>query len=350
MISKTDRNQPAIKSPFPYFGGKSRVAHLVWDRFGVVPNYVEPFAGSLAVLLARPTPFIGNETVNDSDCMIVNFWRALQDNPETVAHYADWPVFENDIHSRHIWLVNRKESLQSRLEGDPDFFDVKIAGWWVWGICSWIGSDWCIGQGPWNITDQAGVPQLVRSDHKGTGVRRKIVYLYYSGSGVHRRIKPGEPGTCLEWSAHLKSMMQLLADRLRQVRVCCGDWSRICGPSPTYKQGLTAIFLDPPYPDTAERESTIYTHDSLTVAHEVQTWAIENGDNPLLRIALCGYEGQHTMPAEWECVTWKAKGGYASQRQKGVNHNSQRERIWFSPHCLKPDKDRMPLFAGLDED
>jgi hypothetical protein len=45
-----------LRAPFPYFGGKSRAAHLVWAAFGDVPNYVEPFAGSLAVLLGRPTP------------------------------------------------------------------------------------------------------------------------------------------------------------------------------------------------------------------------------------------------------------------------------------------------------
>lgn len=39
-----------LKAPFPWFGGKSRAAHLVWERFGAVGNYVEPFAGSLAVL------------------------------------------------------------------------------------------------------------------------------------------------------------------------------------------------------------------------------------------------------------------------------------------------------------
>ena len=43
-----------IKAPFPWFGGKSRVAPLVWERFGDVRNYVEPFMGSLAVLLGRP--------------------------------------------------------------------------------------------------------------------------------------------------------------------------------------------------------------------------------------------------------------------------------------------------------
>ena len=37
-----------IKAPFPWFGGKSRVADLVWDRFGNVPNYVEPFFGGAA--------------------------------------------------------------------------------------------------------------------------------------------------------------------------------------------------------------------------------------------------------------------------------------------------------------
>jgi hypothetical protein len=43
-----------LKAPFPWFGGKIRAAHLIWPRFGDVPNYVEPFAGSLAVLLRRP--------------------------------------------------------------------------------------------------------------------------------------------------------------------------------------------------------------------------------------------------------------------------------------------------------
>ena len=57
-----------LKAPFPWFGGKSRVADIVWDRFGDVANYVEPFFGSGAVLLARPHP-PRIETVNDLDCM-----------------------------------------------------------------------------------------------------------------------------------------------------------------------------------------------------------------------------------------------------------------------------------------
>src|ERR1700681_1264474 len=130
-----------LKAPFPWFGGKSRVAHIVWDHFGDVRNYVEPFAGSLAVLLGRPTePHI--ETVHDLDCWIANFWRALQADPEALAQHADWPVNEVDLHARHLWLVKQTD-FRERMKTDPDYFDVKIAGWWVWGISQWIGSGWC---------------------------------------------------------------------------------------------------------------------------------------------------------------------------------------------------------------
>ena len=92
----------ALKAPFPWFGGKRRVADIVWERFGPVPNYVEPFFGSGAVMLARPPDWPPrNETVNDLDCMIANFWRSVEEDPEEVAYWADWPVNEADLHARH---------------------------------------------------------------------------------------------------------------------------------------------------------------------------------------------------------------------------------------------------------
>ena len=90
-----------MQAPFPYFGGKKRIAAAVWDRFGDVRNYVEPFFGSGAALLLRPQPFAGTETVNDADGMIANFWRAIAADPEAVAFHADHPVNENDLHARH---------------------------------------------------------------------------------------------------------------------------------------------------------------------------------------------------------------------------------------------------------
>lgn len=339
--------QPTLKAPFPYFGGKSKVAGLVWSRFGDVRNYVEPFAGSLACLLARPQPFAGTETVNDADGLLANFWRALKADPEAVAEAADWPVNENDLHARHAWLVGYRDTLQAALEGDPYFFDERAAGWWVWGICAWIGSGWCSGRGPWQVVEVDGRRQRVHLG-AGQGVNRQLVHLGDAGQGVNRkRVHLGDAGRCGArgqsqargecevWSEHLRDVMQALADRLRRVRVCCGDWARVCGPTPTVKQGLTAVFLDPPYAAEADRTSDLYRKDCLSVAHAVRKWALANGDDPRMRIALCGYEGEHKMPKRWECVEWKARGGYASQSRAHDNPNARRERIWFSPHCLR---------------
>ena len=299
----------AMLSPFPWFGGKRKVAAEVWQRFGAVQNYVEPFFGSGAVLLGRPNPD-GNETINDLDGYVANFWRSIKLSPEATAEHADNPVNENDLHARHSWLIAQRESLRARLEGDPEFHDAKIAGWWVWGIACWIGSGFCSGRGPWQVIDG----QLVHLGDNGRGVNRQLVHLGDNGQA-------------------LRDYFVALADRLRRVRVCSGDWSRVCGPSVTFKHGLTGVFLDPPYADTADRTDALYSEDSLSVAHDVRRWALENGERKDMRIALCGYLGEHEMPATWAEHAWSAGEGFGAQAEERSD-NGKRERIWFSPHCL----------------
>lgn len=322
-------------SPYPYFGGKSSIADLVWDRFGNTPNYVEPFFGSGAVLLSRPhfTPQFSNiETINDLSGFVVNFWRSVKADPEAVARWADNPSFENDLHARHIWLVSKKESLQVQLEGDPEFHDPKVAGWWVWGMSQWIGSGFCSGKGRWTSIDG----KMVMAED-GNGVNRQVNYLRGNGQGVSRKsvhdANGVEPGT---GECGIYAWMEALQARMKRVRVCCGDWTRVVGNTPTVANGLTAVFLDPPYADTAKRDKDLYERDSLDVAHDVREWALANGDNPQLRIALCGYEGEHVMPETWETVAWKTSGGYGSQSDGRGRDNTTKERIWFSPHCLRP--------------
>lgn len=287
-----------MKAPFPWFGGKRKVAAEVWGRFGAVENYVEPFFGSGAVLLGRPAPFSGNETINDADGLVSNFWRAVQADPEATAHHADHPVNENDLHARHAWLVGELETLRARLEGDPSFYDAKIAGWWVWGVSCWIGSGFCSGRGPWRV------------------VNRKLVHLGNNGRGES-----------------LAAWFIALSERLRGVRIASGDWSRVCGPSVTHKHGLTGVFLDPPYADTASRTSDLYRVDCERIAHDVRAWAIANGERDDMRIALCGYDGEHDMPASWSVYEWNAGEGFGGQADERSG-NGRRERIWFSPACV----------------
>jgi DNA adenine methylase len=297
-----------LRAPFPWFGGKSRVADIVWDRFGNVPNYCEPFFGSGAVLLGRPYT-VGTETVNDKDSFLVNFWRAIQADAPSVAKWADWPVSEADLLARHSWLVQQSD-FQTRMKSDPNFYDVKVAGWWVWGLCSWIGSGWCVQRGDGDQPQQ--IPHL---GNAGMGINRKLPHLGNAGR-----------------AAHLEGYFLALSARLRDVRICCGEWDRVLGPSVTEKHGLTGVFLDPPY---SQDEHSVTYSASSDLAPAVREWAIANGDNPLLKIALCGYEGEHQMPDSWECVAWKARGGYGSQGTGAGRENSARERVWFSPACKR---------------
>jgi hypothetical protein len=329
MIDSFDAQQfsAMYKPPFPWFGGKSRAAGLIWPRLGDVPNYIEPFAGSLAVLMLRPhAPQI--ETVNDKDAYLANFWRALQYDPDGLCRHADWPVNEADLHARHRWLLAQAD-FRERMSTDPDYYDIKIAGWWVWGLCQWIGSGWCAEP----LYNGDGNQQLPHLGDVGMGVHRpwqKRPHLGGAGRGVHR---PSSNDDLLEY-------FRTLATRLRCVRVCCGDWMRVLGESPTIELGMTAVLLDPPYSAEADRGDGLYGIDDDSIAHDVRAWAIANGDNPLLRIALCGYadEHDHEILDSWERVTWKTAGGYGSQGNGRGRDNAAREVIWFSPHCLRPDR------------
>ncbi len=359
-----------LKAPFPWFGGKSRAAPIIWPRLGEVRNYVEPFAGSLAVLLARPD-VIGTETINDLDCYVANFWRALHQDPEGVAHHADNPVNEADLHARHLWLVNQV-AFRERMKTDPFHFDSRIAGWWVWGISCWIGGGWCaIRERPWkqrpNLpADHGGqggqgvhrkLPDVNPKGFKGSHGKRPLINATKSGPGIRQAlfqssipIQVPALGMGAKGSNRIDDLVawfQTLADRLRSVRVTCGDWTRVMGDTPlglttnvadTFK---TAVVLDPPYHGDV-RDSGLYATDSDDISTAVREWAIAHGDHPRLRIALCGYEQEHAMPASWECVAWKANGGYGNRSK---NQNAHLERIWFSPHCLKPQAAQQELFA-----
>ena len=323
-----------LAAPFPYFGGKSLACETVWSALGDPENYVEPFAGSAAMLLGRPN--VGKvETINDADGFVANFWRAVSLDAAEVARHVDWPTNEADLIARHSWLVRNAPGLLQRLEADPDYYDAKVAGWWCWGACNWIGSGWCSGTGPWQHDGEKLVDarQLPHLGNAGRGVNRKLPHLGDAGRGVNRQ--RGKRAALYEY-------FRALRDRMRGVRVCCGDWTRVMGGDTGealrchFASGdKCAVFLDPPYADTAKRTDDLYRCDSLSVAHAVREWAIKHGDDKRYRIALCGYDEEHEMPETWTVIEGRAGGGngYGGQSRDGYK-NERRERIWFSPHCL----------------
>lgn len=69
--------------PISYYGGKTRLASRIAAELPPHKHYVEPFAGSLAVLLAKSPSRM--ETVNDLSSDLMTFWRVLRDQPEEFA-------------------------------------------------------------------------------------------------------------------------------------------------------------------------------------------------------------------------------------------------------------------------
>ena len=107
-----------IRPPFPYFGGKQALAEQIAALMPPHEHYVEPYAGSLSVLLAkRPSKM---ETVNDLDGDLMTFWRVLRDReadlmrvcaltPHSRAEYLDArdsePVADELETARRVWVM-----------------------------------------------------------------------------------------------------------------------------------------------------------------------------------------------------------------------------------------------------
>jgi DNA adenine methylase len=124
MKTTTTRRPRRIAGPLKTHGGKSYLAAKIVDLMPRHLHYVEPFAGGLAVLLARdpedPRLWVGgssdlrgvSELVNDLDGWLINFWRVLRSEelfPRFLRQVQAMPF------SREEWQTARDHVSQ----GDP---------------------------------------------------------------------------------------------------------------------------------------------------------------------------------------------------------------------------------------
>ena len=312
---ETCADEDTLRAPFPYFGGKRSVASLVWRAFGPrVKHYVEPFMGSLAVLLAAPyKPSL--EVVNDRSFYLANFWRAVRHQPDEVACWADYPVSHIDLAARHKWLTqpNRLRAAAERLS-DPEWEgDAKFAGWWLWGQCAWIGSGWCGRES-----------QIPHVSDAGRGVHSQIPHVGNAGRGTRDGAEPWEAIDLPDRGEHIKRRMRALSRRLQDVRIVHGDWTRCLNSHYGGGGDRVGIFLDPPYL-SYER---LYAH-SKPVALDVAEWAAKNSG---MRVAVCGHVGDYDeilrVDAGWRMARW-SRGKFTYSGSK----TTDAEAVYLSPAC-----------------
>jgi len=198
------------------------------------------------------------------------------------------------------------------LSRDDEWHDPKMAGYWIWAASCWIGS---------GMTCPNQIPHISGS---GMGVHKlsKRPHISNSGKGVQ------EP-----YNVPIYTWFRELSERLRNVRVVCGDWTRVCGGNWQDIQGDVGIFFDPPY--GVKDRSEVYDQDSTDVAVDVSAWCLERGAIPSYRIVLAGYE-EHSdlLNNGWTMQGWKTVGGYGRIGKGRGMENRHREVLYLSPHCL----------------
>jgi hypothetical protein len=183
-------------------------------------------------------------------------------------------------------------------------------------------------------------------------VNRQLPHLGDAGRGVNRQLPHlGDAGRAgynnLATKSNIYGYMYALAERLRDVRVCCGDWSRVTTRGALSFGATVGVFLDPPYLGDV-RTADLYAVDDHTISHEVRQWCLDNGDDPKLRIVLAGYAPEHDdlIPDTWTRVRYSASAAYQTTANKGGQNQENRhlEVLWLSPHCVKPDAATPSLF------
>lgn len=276
------------RSPFPWFGGKQRMAERIVELFPPHNVYVEVCGGGGSVLFAKPPGKL--DVYNDRDELLVNFFEVLRDQPERLV-----PLLELTPYSRLEWERARQ---QIDFELDPveraRLFYVIAAGSFAGFAAKNNGA---AGRG-WG------------------GERLGRMHLSRSASTANRvdHIWP-------------------FVERLRSVQIDHLDWRKCLD---RYDDPDCLFYIDPPYvPETRRAGGYRYEftqEDHLELVDRVlalQGVAIVSGyDHPLYEPLVTG--GGFTRH-EWDVWSTAARG------VKGNPRDRRTEVVWASPRAAAPN-------------
>lgn len=264
-----------MKPPFTYFGGKTAVAERIVALLPPHEHYVEPFAGSLAVLLAKPPSHM--ETVNDLDGDLTNFWQVLRDRPGDLER-----VCALTPHSRAEYL-RCYEPTEDDLE--------RARRVWV------------------NLTQGRG------------GQMRRTGWRYYADPSGGASM----PGYLSAYVARLTPA----ARRLMSVSLECLDALDLIRRYGSYPK--TLIYADPPYPESVRARHTRGTVRGPQYRHELRTDEDHRELAEALSackaaVVLSGYDSPlySELYADWHRETMGAQAG------NGVSGNRARTEVLWS--------------------
>lgn len=270
---------------WPWQGSKVRLAPFIVSRLPPHQRYVEPFAGTAAVLLAKPRAPI--EVLNDRNQDLVAVYRCLQD-----------PVLTRRLYRRVQWTpVSRAE--------------------------------WLRAQEP--LTS----PDLVEQ------AARFLVRMTQSFNGLPgRKAWGGGLGPIVPRIDRTLRRFAPVADRLRGVALECAPWDAVVARCESPE---TLFFVDPPYRTDHEDAETAYDATApWTVADwdALLTWAL--GSPAMIVLTHYPHPDLHRLAdAGWHHETLSVwVNAKARTRRLGIadghldaEHDRRDEQIWWSPRA-----------------
>lgn len=288
-----------MKPPFPYYGAKGRLAPWI---VGLMPRehrvYVEPFAGSAAVLFARPRPAT-HEVLNDLDGNVVTFFRVLRDRePELVRALELTPYSREEYRAADLDASAEIDELERARR----FFVRTTQSYNACGAAAGKRSSWSNG--------------MRRGSSQATTVADLVDRLYYAAERLRRVVIENRPAAEI-------------------VRL--------------YNAPDTVLYCDPPYLASTrtglsnnKRTSGDYAHDTNTEAdHRELAEALHESRSAVL---LSGYPSPlyDELYGDWDRVEVSVQRPTTNRR--GSTGSAGLEVVWSN----RPLSRQGALFEDLD--
>lgn len=271
-----------MRPPFTYYGGKTRLAEQIVDVLPERTHYVEPFAGSLAVLLAKPRSKM--ETINDLDQDLMTFWRVLRDQPEDLARVCQLTPHSRGEHQAAYDLVDLTDLERARR---------------VWVL----------------LTQGRG------------GTLRRTGWRFY-------RDPAGSTYSFPDYLAAYVARMEDAAARLHGVSLECRDALEVAADYGKHANVL--LYCDPPYLATS-RNSTNYRHELATEQQHRDLAEVLTG--AASAVVLSGYHSPlyDELYADWYRVEMSAWTGNGVRGEASKTDGNRTEVLWSNQPIAEPD-------------
>lgn len=204
--------------PFGWYGGK--FSHLDWLLPLLPPchHYCEPFAGSAAVLLNRAPARI--ETYNDLDGEVVNFFKILRDDKESLVQAIGLTPFS-------------REEFASACKLDPSLSPLERARRFY-----------------------------IRARQVRTGLNQTASLGRWAN--CKNTSRAGMSGVISRWLGGVEALPQI-AERLIRVQIENRPALDVIG---LYDSVDTLFYCDPPYVHSTRGDAKAYKHEMSDAEHE----------------------------------------------------------------------------------